>query len=117
MSNRNKLNNASRPIKLGLFGFGCVGQGLHQVLIETNGVDAQIKKICIKDGSKTRILPSEIFTTNPDDILNDPEIDVVVELIDDAQDAFEIVSTALKNKKVKKVVLFYEDNSFEEYNL
>lgn len=88
-----------RHLKLGLFGFGCVGQGLYHVLDETQGIKAEIKKICVKNRNKTRTLPGDIFTFNKEDVLNDPEIDVIVELIDDANAAFDIVKTALQNGK------------------
>jgi len=86
-------------MKIGLFGFGCVGQGLWKVLHETKGIRADIKRICIKHPEKPRPVQSHFFTTNALDILDDPEIDVVVELIDDAEAAFEIVSGALKRGK------------------
>lgn len=86
-------------MKIGLFGFGCVGQGLWQVLHETKGIRAEIKRICIKNPEKARTLPSMYFTTDAEEILSDPEIDVVVELIDDPDAAFYIVSEALKRGK------------------
>ncbi len=55
--------------------------------------------MCIKHPDKKRSAPPELFTTDKDEILNDKEINVVVEVIDDANAAFEIVKTALKNKK------------------
>lgn len=88
-----------KNLKLGVFGFGCVGQGLYHVLNETHGLKAEIKRICVKNKNKTRSLPADTFTFQKDDILNDPEIDVVVELIDDATAAFEIVKAALQNGK------------------
>ena len=88
-----------KNLKLGLFGFGCVGQGLYHVLHETKGVKAEIKKICVKTKNKERPLGEDIFTFRKEDILLDPEIDVVVELIDDADAAFEIVKTSLQNGK------------------
>lgn len=88
-----------KTLKLGLFGFGCVGQGLYHVLHETRGIKADIKKICVKHPEKPRLLPKEYFTLAKEDILNDPEIDVVVELIDDAVAAFAIVKQALQNGK------------------
>lgn len=84
---------------LGIFGFGCVGQGLWQVLHETKGIRADIKKICIKNPAKPRPIAANYFTTNALDILDDPEIDIVVELIDDAEAAFGIVSEALRRGK------------------
>lgn len=86
-------------INLGIFGFGCVGQGLYEVLNKTKGINARIKKICIKNPDKTRSIDSDYFTTDRNEILDDPTIDVVVELINDTQAAYEIVSTALKNRK------------------
>ncbi len=88
-----------KRLTLGLFGFGCVGQGLHRVLNETQGLETEIKKICIKHPEKLRSLPMERFTTSREEVLNDPEIDVIVELIDDAETAFGIVETAVRQGK------------------
>ncbi len=88
-----------KKLKLGVFGFGCVGQGLYHVLNQTHGVKAEIKKIAVKNRDKQRILPEAVFTYDHTEILNDPEVDVVVELIDDAQAAFKIVKTALQHGK------------------
>lgn len=100
--NYHKMQNQEtnkNPLRIGLFGFGCVGQGLYNVLSKTRGIHATVQKICIKHPSKTRSLPQEYFTTDANEILNSPDIDVVVELIDDADAAFNIVSTALRNGK------------------
>lgn len=88
-----------KTTKLGVFGFGCVGQGLYNVLHQTKGFNAEIKKICIKHPEKKRPIDASFFTTNRDEILSDPEINVVVELIDDVDAAYEIVSSALKKRK------------------
>lgn len=88
-----------KNLKIGLFGFGCVGFGLYEMLQRTPGLKAKIAKICIKDRNKIRPIAPDRFTFDADDILDDPEINVVVELIDDADAAFEIVSRALKNGK------------------
>lgn len=88
-----------KHLKLGLFGFGCVGQGLYHVLEETQGIKAEIKKICVKHRDKKRLLPADYFTYEKNDILTNPDIDVVVEMIDDAAAAFEILKTSLQNGK------------------
>ncbi len=88
-----------KKLKLGLFGFGCVGQGLYHVLHETHGVKAEIKKICVKNKNKTRPIPDHFFTYDRNEILNDPDIDIIVELIDDSRAAYEIVKTALEHGK------------------
>ncbi len=86
-------------LKIGLFGFGVVGEGLYKVLQQTPSLNASIKQICIKHAGKKRDAPPELFTTQKDALLFDKDINVIVEVIDDADAAFEIVSTALKNKK------------------
>jgi homoserine dehydrogenase len=88
-----------KTLNIGLYGFGCVGFGLYEVLQKTPGLKANIKNICVKDKNKPREIGLENFTFDKNDILNDDEINVVVELIDDADAAFEIVSEALKRGK------------------
>src|SRR3954470_14598048 len=88
-----------KKLTIGLFGFGTVGEGIYHVLKHTPTLDADIKRICIKHAGKKRNAPAELFTTDADELLNDPSINVIIELIDDADAAFNIVSTALKNKK------------------
>lgn len=91
--------NSQQTLVIGLFGFGVVGEGLYRVLQQTPSLKASIKKVCIKNPEKKRNAPSELFTIRKEDILNDPEINVVVEVIDDAKAAYEIVSTALLSHK------------------
>ncbi len=82
-----------------MFGYGCVGQGLHDVLNSSKGFKADIVRICVKNREKKRRIPMSNFTFEKDDILNDPSINLVVELIDDADAAFDIVTTAMKKGK------------------
>ena len=72
-----------------------MGQGLYEVLQEIQTADAVIKKICIKDPKKARGINQDIFTLNPDDIIQDPEINLVVELIDDAESAYDFVKRSM----------------------
>jgi homoserine dehydrogenase len=88
-----------KNIKIGLFGFGCVGFGLYEALQKTPSLKTNIKRICVKTKSKQRPILSEHFTFDKNEILFDNEINTVVELIDDADAAFEIVKTALQNGK------------------
>ncbi|MDO9256736.1 MAG: homoserine dehydrogenase [Bacteroidales bacterium] len=88
-----------KKLVIGLFGFGVVGEGIYRVLNQTPTLQAAIKRICIKHPDKKRNAPSELFTTDADLLLNDPEINVVVELIDDAEAAWHIVSTSLGSGK------------------
>lgn len=86
-------------VKIGLFGYGCVGQGLHDVLNSSKGFKADIVRICVKDKTKKRRISMDHFTFDKDEILNDPSINLVVELIDDADEAFNIVTTAMRKGK------------------
>ncbi|HLZ89613.1 MAG TPA: homoserine dehydrogenase, partial [Puia sp.] len=88
-----------KQLTIGLFGFGVVGEGLYKVLKQTPSLKASIRKVCIKHPGKKREAPAELFTTDRDAILNDPEINVVVEVINESGPAFEIVSRALKSGK------------------
>ena len=88
-----------KTLNIGLFGFGCVGYGLYEVLEKTPTLQTSIKRICVKHAEKERVISKDYFTFDKYDILNDDEINVIVELIDDADAAFEIVSYALKHGK------------------
>ena len=90
---------AHKQLTIGLFGFGVVGEGLYKVLQQTPSLKATIKKVCIKNAGKARHAPASLFTTEKDDLLLDEEINVIVEVIDDANAAFEIVSIALRTGK------------------
>jgi homoserine dehydrogenase len=92
MSSNNKLT-------IGLFGFGVVGEGIYQVLQQTPSLNAVIKTICIKDNTKIRSIAADYFTTDYNAILEDEEINLVVELISDADEAYKIVTTALRKGK------------------
>jgi homoserine dehydrogenase len=88
----------SKKLKIGLFGFGVVGHGLYDIII-TKNLNLEIVKFVIKDPSKPRTLPAELFTTDKDEVLNNPDINTVVELINDADAAYHIVKKALTSGK------------------
>jgi homoserine dehydrogenase len=88
-----------KQLTIGLFGFGVVGEGLYKVLQQTPSLKASIKKVCIRNPEKKRNAPASLFTTEKEELLNDNEINVIVEVIDDADAAFQIVTTALQNGK------------------
>lgn len=88
----------SKRLTIGLFGFGVVGQGLYDI-ISTKDLNIEIRKIAIKNPEKQRSLSASLFTTDANEILNDPQINTVIELINDADAAFEIVSKSLSSGK------------------
>lgn len=90
---------SEKTLVIGMFGFGVVGEGLYKVLKQTPSLKASIKKVCIKNTHKKRNAPADLFTSDPDELLSDPEINVIVEVINDSTVGFEIVTTALNNGK------------------
>ncbi|WP_419800659.1 homoserine dehydrogenase [Mucilaginibacter sp.] len=88
----------SKKLNIGIFGFGVVGQGLYDI-IKTKHLNLEILQFVIKDATKRRSLPQHLFSTDKNSILQNPEINTVVEMINDADAAFEIVSAAMKAGK------------------
>jgi homoserine dehydrogenase len=84
-----------KKLNIGLFGFGTVGSGLYDVLQRIGSKNVEIKRICVRNANKKRSINAE-FTDNADDIFNDPDINFIVELIDDADAAYPIVKRALQ---------------------
>ncbi len=115
-------------ITIGIGGFGTVGTGLVKIL-EVNkdwiykrlGKKIKVKKILVKDVNKKRdfLPPPDVkFTSNIDEIVKDPEIDIVVELIGGKDVAKELIIKALLNKKsvvtANKALLAEEGRSLFE---
>lgn len=88
-----------KQLTIGLFGFGCVGTGLYEVLNQTSLLQARIKHIVVKDPAKKRAIDASFFGYDADAILNDAEVNVVVELINDSDAAYVIVKRALASGK------------------
>lgn len=94
-------------VQIGLLGVGTVGAGVAQVLAN-NAIDIErkvgspvvIKKALVRDISKPRagLLPS-VLTTDADEILNDPDIDIIVEVMGGEQPAKEFILQAFKAGK------------------
>ena len=95
-------------VQIGMIGFGNVGQGLYRLLeknrtlIEAKvGAQIRIKRIMVKDSAKPRDVatPEGMLTTRYEDILNDPEIDVVLELMGGLEPARTYLLDAMKKGK------------------
>ncbi len=87
----------NKNISIGLFGFGCVGQGLYDVLNHSEGLKASIEKICVKDKNKKRKIDASYFTYDKAEILTRKDLNVIVELIDNAEEGYKIVREAMNN--------------------
>ena len=87
-------------VKLGLIGLGTVGTGVVKVLKDFNNIE--IVKIAVKNINKKRDienLDTSLLTTDPFEIVNNPEIDIIVEVIGGIEPAYELLKTAVENKK------------------
>jgi homoserine dehydrogenase len=95
-------------LNIGLFGCGVVGSGVYRILQERGeaierqtGVRLEIAKVAILHPEKDRPvdLPPSLVTVDGNEILDDPDIDVVVEVIGGERDAIGIISRALVGGK------------------
>ena len=89
-----------KKIKIGLIGLGTVGSGVFKTL--QNFEDVEIVKIAVRNKNKKRNienLDESIITDNPYDVVNDPEIQIVAELVGGIEPAFDLIKTAIKNGK------------------
>ncbi len=95
-------------IQIGMIGFGTIGQGVYRLLeknrplIEAKiGAGLRIKKIVDKDITRPRevILPEGMMSTNYDEIVTDPEIDIVLELIGGLEPARSFLLDAMRRGK------------------
>lgn len=86
-------------IRIGIIGLGTVGSGVFKSLSQFEEVE--VAKIAVRNINKPRTVnvPTEVLTNNPYDIVNDPNIDVVVELMGGVEPAWNYIKTALENGK------------------
>ena len=91
-------------VKIGLMGLGNIGTGtyttleMNRDLIKANtGIDFEITKILEKDVDRKRdiVVPMDKFTQNPEDLISDPDIDVVIELLGGIQPATDFMLAAM----------------------
>ena len=97
-----------KPISIGLLGLGTVGTGVVKIisnhqdkLMHQVGCPVEIKKILVKDLVKERDLtiPSDMLTVSSDEIICDPDIDVIIEVIGGVEETRKLLLQALNNKK------------------
>jgi len=95
-------------VKVGIIGFGTVGAGTVKVIFQNSGLikkrtglDIEIAKIADLDIKRDRgiRLPEGILTTDASEIIDDPGIDIVVELIGGIRPAKDFILRAIRNKK------------------
>ncbi len=95
-------------VNIGLIGLGTIGSGVVSILKKNSsliekrsGIRINLKKACDRDEkafSKLK-LDKKVYTKNADDVLNDPDISIVIELIGGYEPARTFILKALKNGK------------------
>ena len=97
-----------KTVKIGLLGLGNVGAGTYQILdmnreqvTKSTGLNIEVSKVLVRDINRKRDIDVELemLTQNPDDIINDPNIDIVVEVLGGIEPATTFMLDAMKNKK------------------
>lgn len=87
-------------IKIGMIGLGTVGTGVLKTLSNFNHIE--ISKIAVKNLKKERNIPGldkTILTDNPYEVVKDPQIQIVVEVVGGVEPAFDLIKTAIANGK------------------
>ncbi len=97
-----------RQINIGILGLGVVGSGTARVLQENAediarkvGLPVVIRRVAVRDLTKPRdvVLPEGVLTDEPGDVIDDPEIDILCELIGGVQSAHGFVLRAIQSGK------------------
>ncbi len=89
-----------KKYKIGMIGLGTVGTGVFKTLREFE--DIEIVKIAVKNINKKRDIDNfdeSLLTTNPYEIVNDPDIDILVEVIGGINPAWDIISQGIEKGK------------------
>ncbi len=97
-----------KPVYLGIMGLGTVGSGAVKILqqnfadiTQRTGRRLAVKKVLVRNPDKPRpvTLPQGVLTTDPAEVLEDPEISIVVEVIGGISPAKEYILQAIHNGK------------------
>lgn len=98
----------NQEINVGLMGLGVVGGGVAAALLDRSQAISQkighplnLKKVLVRDPNKLRdpVIPNELITTNPEEILADASIQIVVEVVGGTQPAAQYLRDALSAGK------------------
>ena len=96
-----------KTVKIGFLGMGNVGSGAYSILKDNaklieqrEGLRLIVKRALVRSLDKARPdgVDADILTTRPQDVLNDPEIELVAEFLGGKEPAREYMLQALKNK-------------------
>lgn len=97
-----------KRLQLGMAGLGTVGTGVyetlclnHELLEARAHIPFSLKKVAVHNTSKKREIdiPAELLTDRWEDLTEDPEIDIIIELIGGTTEAYKLVRVALEARK------------------
>ncbi|QDI93078.1 homoserine dehydrogenase [Salicibibacter halophilus] len=98
-----------KAIEIGILGLGTVGNGIihilehhkNELIAKTGAEDVTIRKVLVRDLEKQRggNVEKEMMTTNAEDVLDDPNIDLVIEVMGGIDEAKQYIEKALKSGK------------------
>ena len=87
----------NNKLRIGIIGLGTVGSGVVKTL--ENFKNIEIISAAVRNLNKKRSVNIKNITDNPFEIVSNPDIDVVVEVAGGCDPAYELITTAIKNKK------------------
>lgn len=100
------MTRADKPVRIGMLGCGVVGSEVARLLLADSdelstraGVKIELARIAVRTIKDYPGINPAIFTTDPYSIVNDPEIDLIVEVMGGIEPANELAHIAIKNRK------------------
>jgi len=96
-----------KTLKVGMLGCGVVGSQIARLLVENKsdltsraGTNLELVKVAVKNiNTKREGISSSLLTDDAKSVVNDPEIDLIIEVIGGISPAKELILTAIKNGK------------------
>jgi len=100
------MSPADKPVRIGMLGCGVVGSSVARLLLADTaelstraGVKIELARIAVRTIKPYEGINPALFTTDPFSIVNDPEIDLIIEVIGGIEPARELIMTAIENRK------------------
>ena len=100
------MSPADKPVRIGMLGCGVVGSSVARLLLADTaelstraGVKIELSRIAVRTIKPYEGINPALFTTDPFSIVNDPEIDLIIEVIGGIKPARELIMTAIENRK------------------
>jgi len=100
------MSPADKPVRIGMLGCGVVGSSVARLLLADTaelstraGVKMELARIAVRTIKSHEGINPALFTTDPFSIVNDPEIDLIIEVMGGIEPARELIMTAIENRK------------------